>query len=383
MKYTLLIDGHNFLFRTLYVLPQKKNMLMLSDKETQDLFVSKLSQNMNCIIRDMQSLADRCVLTLDSKSWRNNIKSDVNYKGTRKQQEESIDWNGFDICIQRFTECLKDYNICVSRSKLAEADDLIFMWSTALNAKNIPTIIYTSDKDMLQLVSASASNTDILLWSDVTKKLYVPKNFDNICKNDNKSFLESFAKGNSIDIYDRFANLEHSIRKKKLEKIEVDNVRFIFNKVLIGDKSDNISSVWSYEKNGRTYNVSEAKAEKILDSFIAKTGMLNYEFLFNDETVSLLAQSCNEVITDSDVETIHGNIKRNIQYMVLSKQVIPEEVLNAMLSDIRELAKNMKRINFANIKTNDEPVIKQTEKVFKGIDGTDFSFIKKPDNALF
>ena len=95
MKYTLIIDGHNFLFRSLYVLPQKKNEKLLSDKESKDLFVSKLEQNLNAIIREMEPLVDRCILTLDSRSWRNDLKTNVEYKGTRKQ-DETIDWLGFD-----------------------------------------------------------------------------------------------------------------------------------------------------------------------------------------------------------------------------------------------------------------------------------------------
>ena len=51
MMYTLLIDGHNFMFRTMYVFPSKKNEKMLSTEESQKLFVSKLEQNLNAVLR--------------------------------------------------------------------------------------------------------------------------------------------------------------------------------------------------------------------------------------------------------------------------------------------------------------------------------------------
>ncbi len=382
MKYTLLIDGHNFLFRSLYVLPQKKNKKLLSDNESCDLFVSKLSQNINAVLREMEPLVDRCILTLDSRSWRNDLKL-VDYKGTRKQ-DESIDWSGFDNCIEKFVKDIEKYNIVLSKTKQAEADDLIFMWSTLLNSKNIPVIIYSSDRDMLQLVSTHSSGTDTLLWSDVTKKIYVPKDFDKLVHNESESFMESFIKGSSsVDIYDRFANLEQSIRKRKLDKIEIDSVKFIFNKVLVGDKSDNISSIYTYEKNGRTYNVTEAKAEKILEKFVEKTGSLNPEYLYTEDTLEVLANACVEVIPNSTHDDVLSAIKRNIKYMVLSKQVIPEEVSNNMLENIRALAKSMKRINYSNVSRNDDFVVKRTENVFKGVDDSDMSFIKKPEKSLF
>lgn len=383
MKYTLIIDGHNFLFRCLYVLPQKKNKKILSDKESKDLFVSKLSQNMNSVIREMEPLVDRCILTLDSRSWRNDIESDVDYKGTRNQ-EDTIDWDGFKECMDLFVKDIEKYNITVSKTGSAEADDLIFMWSTALNSKNIPVIIYTSDKDMLQLVSANNNGCDTLLWSDVTRKLYVPENFSNIIKNDSTSFMESFMKGSTtVDIYDRFANLEQSIRKRKLEKIEVDNIKFIYVKILIGDKSDNISSIYSYEKNGRIYNVTEAKAEKILEKYIKHTGELNMECLFVDDALSDLAKACVEIINGAEYESVLKNIKRNINYMVLSKQVLPIEVSEKIMTDIRGLAKKMKHIDFSQVIKTDESVIKRTEKLFKDADDSDMSFIKKTEKSLF
>lgn len=383
MKYTLIIDGHNFLFRSLYVLPQKKNKKILSDKESKDLFVSKLSQNMNSVIREMEPLVDRCILTLDSRSWRNDIESDVDYKGTRNQ-EDTIDWDGFKECMDLFVKDIEKYNITVSKTGSAEADDLIFMWSTALNSKNIPVIIYTSDKDMLQLVSANNNGCDTLLWSDVTRKLYVPENFSNIIKNDSTSFMESFMKGSTtVDIYDRFANLEQSIRKRKLEKIEVDNIKFIYVKILIGDKSDNISSIYSYEKNGRIYNVTEAKAEKILEKYIKHTGELNMECLFVDDALSDLAKACVEIINGAEYESVFKNIKRNINYMVLSKQILPIEVSEKIMTDIRSLAKKMKHIDFSQVIKTDESVIKRTEKLFKDADDSDMSFIKKTEKSLF
>jgi len=383
MKYTLIIDGHNFLFRSLYVLPQKKGDKILSDEESKKLFVSKLSQNLNAVMREMEPLVNRCVLTLDSRSWRNDIESDIDYKGNRTQ-DDVIDWDGFKECMDLFVKESEKYNITVSKTGSAEADDLIFMWSSALNAKNIPVIIYTSDKDMLQLVGANQNGCDILLWSDVTKKIYVPDNFSDIVKMDSTSFMESFMKGSAtVDIYDRFANLEQCIRKRKLEKIEIDNTKFIYTKILVGDKSDNISSIYSYEKNGRNYNVTEAKAEKILEKYVEKTGELNIECLYVDDALSVLANSCVEVLNGAEYDDVMKKLKRNINYMVLSKMVIPKDVSEKIMSDIKYLAKRMKSVDFTKVSKTDETIIKKTEKVFSDVSENDMSFIKKTEKSLF
>ena len=115
MMYTLLIDGHNFMFRTMYVFPSKKNEKMLSTEESQKLFVSKLEQNLNAVLRDLENIVDRCVFIMDSASWRKTIESDVDYKGTR-HQDETIDFNGFDKCTAEFMEIAKKYNVIVSKT---------------------------------------------------------------------------------------------------------------------------------------------------------------------------------------------------------------------------------------------------------------------------
>lgn len=383
MKYTLIIDGHNFLFRSLYVLPQKKGVKILSDKESKDMFVSKLEQNINAVLRDMEPVIDRCIIALDSQSWRKSIDSDVDYKGTR-HQEDTIDWDGFSECMHTFVDGLGKYNITVSKTKMAEADDLIFYWSHLLNNKGIPVIIYSSDKDMLQIVGVTDKKTDTILYSDVTKKIYVPVGFEKLAKNDCVSVYDTFVAGGIYDIYDRFAHLKVLVSKRKLEMIEVDADRFRFVKVLTGDKSDNISSIYSYEKNGRTFNVTEAKAEKILEDFTSKVGALNSEYLYVDDTIGVLAESCSSVLKlEGENENIAKNIRRNVKYMMLSLNAIPAEVSENMLSDIRELAKKMKKVDFSSAHTAPESIIKKTAGIFKGVDTSDMSFIKPDKNSLF
>ena len=164
--------------------------------------------------------------------------------------------------------------------------------------------------------------------------------------------------------------------------IEVDADECLFTKVIVGDKSDNISSIYSYEKNGRTFNVTEKKAEKIIENFKGKVESLNAEYLFLDDTIKALAQSCCEVVGVDCVDKIEANIRRNTQYIVLNTNVIPSDVVSAMHEDVKSLAKEMRRVKFNALKPQ-ESVVKKTEKIFKGVkDDGDLSFIKG-NKALF
>lgn len=379
MMYTLLIDGHNFMFRTIYVFPSKKNEKMLSTEESQKLFVSKLEQNLNAVLRDLENIVDRCVFIMDSASWRKTIESDVDYKGTR-HQDETIDFSGFDKCTAEFMEIAKKYNVTVSKTKRAEADDLIFYWSNVLTSKGIPVIMYTSDKDMLQLVR-SVNGVPAILYSDVTKKIYTPSDFMK-GKDVSESIYEAFTNKHKIDVFDEKTQFEYLSKKRSLDMIEVDADECLFTKVIVGDKSDNISSIYSYEKNGRTFNVTEKKAGKIIENFKGKVESLNAEYLFLDDTIKALAQSCCEVVGVNCVDKIEANIRRNTQYIVLNTNVIPSDVVSAMHEDVKSLAKEMRRVKFNALKPQ-ESVVKKTEKIFKGVkDDGDLSFIKG-NKALF
>lgn len=373
MMYTLLIDGHNFLFRTMYVFPSKKGELMLSTDESRKLYVSKLEQNLNAVLRDLENIVDRCVFIMDSASWRKSIESDVDYKGTR-HQDETVDFNGLDKCVAEFTEIVKNYNVTVSKTKKAEADDLIFYWSNVLTAKGIPVIMYTSDKDMLQLVR-SVNGVPSVLYSDVTKKMYTPKDFLK-GKDVSETIYEAFTNKHKIDVFDEKTQFEYLLKKRSLEMIEVDADECLFTKVIVGDKSDNISSIYSYVKNGKTYNVTEKKAEKILENFKDKVGGLNAEYLFLDDTVNALAQSCCEVVGVDCADKIAENIRRNTKFIVLNRNVIPEDVVEGMHEDVKVLAKTMRRVKYNALKPQ-ESVVKKTERIFKGVDDSDMSFIKE------
>lgn len=377
MKYTLIIDGHNFLFKTLYVLPQKKNKLLLDDKDSQELFLSKLSQNLNAVLRDMKNIINRCVFVADSHSWRKDLGGGVKYKENRTQ-EELINWKGWEGCVLKFMDELAKYNIVYSKTPSAEADDMIFSWVNHLSLHSTPTIMYTSDKDMLQLVRR---NNDVynLLYSDVTKKLYVPKGF--LDSNKPVSLFDNL--NITPTDYDTFTQISYLVKKRDLEIVEVDADVCLYRKIITGDKSDNISSIYSYEKNGRVYNVTEKKADLIIEQFKENVGDLNQELLFNEDSLRTLSSITSSIVSKNENENIiFDNLKRNTKYIALSTKTLPPELISLMEANVRRGDAEMQFIDFSKI-SDKEPIIKRTERVFSSKETEDLSFIKDKNKKLF
>ena len=121
---------------------------------------------------------DDVVLTVDSKSWRKDIYPDAKYKGTRKQNK-TVDWTAVYEVYEAFQQIVAKKGVTVHQIQGAEADDVIFGWSTMLNARGKSCIVWTGDRDLIQLVNYSTTNDAHTVWYYNTKKsLYGYKGFE-------------------------------------------------------------------------------------------------------------------------------------------------------------------------------------------------------------
>lgn len=375
-KYTMIVDGHNFIFKTLCVLPLSKRGLWLDEKKDREMFSLKLMQNFLSSLRDFKNIVNNVIFTLDSSSWRKTI-GEVEYKGTR-HMEEKINWEGFRDCVNYFCKEITKYNVIVSKVKQAEADDLIFYWTSRLNIEDIPVIINSSDKDMLQLVrNNDGTNCECLLYSTTTKKLYTP--FGYMETNTKERTIDDFlAPGGSLAIYERYDAVNDLIKKKKFELEEVDANKELFCKILYGDKSDNIPSVYTVVKNNKTYGITELKAGQITNRFLEKTGTtLTPELLYVDSALTTLCECIQNVMkTDTDIDKLLQNLKRNIKYIHLSKNNIPEDVVVDMIKSVDSINYKVNKLNMNGLLSTQTKTIDINIGVLKDVDGEDFSFIK-------
>ena len=360
-RHTFVIDGNYFLFRTLYVLPRKsKKTEMLATDEDATVFMRKLATDFAYQIRLFEGLIDKVVWTIDSRSWRKDFYPEAEYKGNRKQ-DSSINWANFSKITEEFTQLLIKQGVIYSKVNGAEGDDLMYAWNTESLANDKSVIMFTGDKDLVQLVNKSQNNnTHTILFSPAHKKLYTYQGFS--------EWLTTEEKETSTDLFDVLKTssspesqskklLSSIISKKKVSVIEVDPEDFRFRKVLTGDSGDNVPPAYwhiSSPKGGkpRRYGISEAKATAIISEFKEKHGSLSHMYLYEDGYITDLANILIRHMKAKHMsrEQIISNLKSNVNLMVLSSHTIPEGILDDMFKLV-ESQININELALPNVST--------------------------------
>ena len=403
-RHTFVIDGNYFLFRTLYVIPSrtKKKGLLSTDEEVQS-FVKKLATDFAYQIRLFEGLIDRVVWTVDSRSWRKDFYPEADYKGNRKQ-DSNINWDNFSKATSDFISILSKQGVIISKIDGAEGDDLMYAWNTESLANDKSVIMFTGDRDLVQLVDKSKNNnTHTILFSPAHKKLYTYQGFSEWL--DTEDVSET-----SDDVFDVLKVsvspenqakklLKELVRKKKASIIEIDPEDFRFRKVLTGDAGDNVPPAYYYTSKNRRYGISEKKATAIIAEFKEKHGHLSHMYLYNEEYVTDLANMVIRVMNAKHMsrEQIIANIKSNVNLMVLAAESIPEGILDEMFKSV-ESKMNQRGLQLKTISTmksllEGTEYAKEVDSSFKASffkdddsdEADDMSFIKgtKSQNKIF
>lgn len=391
-RHTFVIDGNYFLFRTLYVLPRRgKTKEMLGTQDDVNAFMKKLATDFAYQVRLFEGLIDKIVWTIDSRSWRKDFYPEADYKGNRKQ-DSTINWENFSKVTDDFVSLLIKSGVIISKVDGAEGDDLMYAWNTESLANDKSVIMFTGDRDLVQLVNKSVNNnTHTILFSPAHKKLYTYQGFT--------EWMESETEEETTDIFDLMKVsvspenqakklIQNLIKKKKVNVIEVDPEEFRFRKVLTGDAGDNVQSAYWYVSKNRRYGISEKKAIDIITEFKEKHGSLSHMYLYNDEYVTDLANITIRVMKAKHMsrEQIIANIKSNVNLMVLAAESIPEGILDEMFRSV-ESKMNINTLELKKVSTmkallentqyDGDESIAVSSKIFNDDDDDgDFSFIK-------
>jgi 5'-3' exonuclease len=392
-RHTFVIDGNYFLFRTLYVLPRRgKSKEMLGTQDDTNAFMKKLATDFAYQVRLFEGLIDKIVWTQDSRSWRKDFYPEADYKGNRKQ-DSSINWENFSKVTEDFISLISKSGVIISKVDGAEGDDLMYAWNTESLANDKSVIMFTGDRDLVQLVNKSVNNnTHTILFSPAHKKLYTYQGFT--------EWMDSQEDQETTDIFDLMKVsvspenqakklLQTLIKKKKVNIVEVDPEEFRFRKVLTGDAGDNVPPAYWHVSKNRRYGVSEKKATEIISEFKEKHGILSHMYLYNDEYITDLANILIRVMKAKHMsrEQIITNLKSNVNLMVLAAESIPEGILDEMFrsveSKMNHNALELKRVStmkslLENTSYGSDESIAVSSKIFKDDDGDDddFSFIK-------
>lgn len=343
-KHTLLIDGNYFVYSRLFVMPRPKSGKLLGDESSKAQFMRKLAIDFASELRKLQNFVDDIVVAIDSKSWRKDLYPESDYKGTRKP-DESVDWSAVYEIYEGFQQILKGHGVTIHQTQGAEADDVIFGWSVALNDRGKSCIVWTGDRDLIQLVNHSKANDAHTIWYWNTKKsLYVYEGFINDMELMASQMMTNeelmFDMGGQHVSRDQYQyNILEWIKKNNIEVTEVNCDEFIFKKVLMGDNSDNIPSVvtWQKEMKGgklRNYSITDKLADKIWEQYVKEFDQFSIDYLFSDAQKTTLSEIIYRVVGKSSLSLIKSSLNNNISLMVLHNRIIPQAIQNAIYKEI-------------------------------------------------
>lgn len=335
-RHTLLIDGNYFLHSRLFVLPRKKNERLLESEDSRSQLMRKLCIDFASEVRKMNPFVDQIVMAIDSKSWRKDLFPDANYKGTRTH-DDSVDWNSVFEIYSEFQQILAKKGVIIHQINGAEADDVLFGWSTQLNNEGSNCIVWTGDRDLIQLVNYNEATDAYTLWYYNSKrKLIAFEGFNDIINKEqasdisNDDLLFNMSQGLSVSGLAK-KELNTWIQKNKVTVDEINCDDFIFTKILQGDKSDNIAAVVQWTKKSKSgkilnYSITEKQANKILDQYKKEEGNFTIDLFFNKTQVDKIVDIIYRVTGQSDPQEIKIRFNQNLDLMLLHYNTIPDPI---------------------------------------------------------
>jgi 5'-3' exonuclease len=314
----LIIDGNYILSKNTFTL-HKNNLLFGA--------LHKSLENTVNNYRKWYPFAN-VYLVSDSKekSWRKQLTT--SYKATRKKDSD-IDWTFVYGAYGEFKKSMSGL-VKVLEAPHVEGDDWISFLVTKANKEGRSTIIVSNDYDIKQIVSYGVDPLFINIMTNEMynkEKLFLPKNYqiflnkvshlpsDDIFNlNDNSDFL---------NLLDRFIN--------KYELNEINPVESLVIKIISGDQSDNIGSVWSVVKNGKKRGIGAKGAQTIYNEYISEFGEIN---LGDPDLYENIADLICEKkkLSKTQIESIVENIKGNMKLIDLRLHNLPDEIIDKMES---------------------------------------------------
>ena len=243
-RFTLIVDGHNFFFRSLWSCFSQgtKKKLLTNDKDM-DSYEKKLMLDFCAVIKQVNPVINDIVFVRDSHSWRKDLLLQQEYKGNRRKAQEDIDKNGFNTVTANFMNTLRSLGVKVSCADRCEGDDLIYAWSNQLFENGRSSLILSTDRDLNQLVKC-VNDVHIIQYGPINNKLWVSEpSYEIIQKLNEKHevtqenlFNELFTVSIENDPFERF------VESVNVEVVDPEQVTFM--KIVGGDTSDNIYPVY-------------------------------------------------------------------------------------------------------------------------------------------
>jgi 5'-3' exonuclease len=322
MLLNLIVDGNYILSRLVFSL-HKNNLLY-----------GALSLSLENTISNYRKIYPFCNIYFVSdskeKSWRKDINKD--YKSGRKKDSD-IDWN---FVYDTYSEFKKNLNIKVLECPKIEGDDWISYLVNATNLRGESNLIISNDYDIKQLIRFDLNKRIINLMTNEMYnkgKFFMPKNW--------KIFIESIKCLPNDDIFNLNDNSEFlsliDVFLLKYELVEIDSVDSLLLKVISGDTSDNIKSVYSKkDKNGNIRGIGIKGAESIISRYYQEFGDPNLSDPDLYENIADLIIE-KKKLSNSQMPNLINRIKQNINMVDLRLTSIPDHIVEKMKTEYERI----------------------------------------------
>lgn len=316
----LIIDGNYLLNRISF--PLHKNNLLYGG------LYSALEASINNYKKIYPFTKIYLVSDSKEKSWRKKLNKE--YKANRKR-DINMDWEFIFNSYYEFKEDISKRGVKILESPHIEGDDWISFLTHNANLNGRSTIIVSNDYDIKQIINYSLDPLYINIMTNEMmnkKKIFFPKNY--------QIFIDALDKlKNNNDIFDLNDNWEFlqliNGFIKQYDIHLVDSIECLLIKIISGDISDNIPSVWVQTKNGKKRGIGTKGAKNIFDEYISEFGDPNLQDPDLSENIADIICE-NRKISKSEILNISKNIENNMEIINLHMNNLPKEVIKKMNS---------------------------------------------------
>ena len=319
-KCTLLVDG-NWLLMSRFAMNKeaflKENSEFEKDMAVQEC-VNLMSKSISLVLTRFEGIIDNVVLVCDGQSWRKKVpkpsKLEADYKGTRVRDED-LDWNYVFKSLQVLEENITKKGFTVSHTFNAEGDDAIWFWKSYLNENKVNCVIWTSDNDLKQLVSYD--DGVFTVWFNDRYGVFMDDKM-NRQQDELEMFMMDSKNAAANFILESFSNQAET----QVNYINPEDV--VMEKIICGDKSDNIKAVVRIVKGGKTYSVTP----KMWNEVKEKMNITNLDEFFanSDSIVTELRKIKKFQDTDLTFDDCIQQFDYNSKLVWLDDSTIPQEV---------------------------------------------------------
>jgi 5'-3' exonuclease len=148
--------------------------------------------------------------------------------------------------------------------------------------------------------------------------------------------------------------LKMFINSNNLEVNEIFCDDYVFTKILTGDKSDNIKSVYSIEKIGktgkpRTSRINDEKAKSIVNTFKKRHGRFSSMYLFEESYKTEILKIISSEMKLSSYTELLPALELNTNLILLHSSTIPETLQTIMFNHIDAILSEDTRTDIRNL----------------------------------